>query len=443
MIASCFGQYTDPDGAHVDMYFPQLADGGPPAQQWQTSFVFVNPHSSLTAHVQLSLFGNDGKPLGLNLGAGLASVYTFSVLPGGSITLRSSVTSAVTLTGWALAVADIPLQATVLYRYSANGVPQVEVSAPATLPSGQYLSPATHDLGIALVNIYSVQRTFAINAFDSSGSFKGSNTVSLGPLSHTSLTLGQLIPAISTAFSGSVQIVSQSNPTDQFLAWTLNSDRGLIASLPSGRLAWPISHTDRILLVYKKLLAASPSVFSGLGISGVNLNSQTVSLTVSTDQVINAFGHSNGNVQINLALSELVSDSPSELAFVVGHELGHIAQYQRGLTVGGILLPNREQDADLIGLSYLLGAGYDPYAGAGLLGKLYTATGQAGVVASAFDDLIDPHGSFNTRADTMFTILSLACLQPSAAAACATYKSVVHPHLPPSAPLFQSNDSRP
>jgi predicted Zn-dependent protease len=172
----------------------------------------------------------------------------------------------------------------------------------------------------------------------------------------------------------------------------------------------------------------------------VNLSSQTVSLTINSDQVINAFARPNGNVQINLALSELVSDSPSEIAFAVGHELGHIAQYQRGLTTTGLLLANREQDADLIGLSFLLGTGYDPYAGAGLLGKLYTATGQAGLVASAFDDLTDPHGSFNTRADTMFTILSLACTQPSAAAACAQYKSVVHPNFPPSAPLFRRSD---
>ena len=431
LASSCFGQF-DPDGAQVNLYFPHFADGGTAAQQWQTTFVFVNPHQSLSAHVSLWTYGNNGQPLNLNLGAGATSVQNFTISPSGSVTLRSAIASSTTVTGYAVAVADLPLQGTVLFRLIVNGVAQAEVSAPATLPSSQYFSPATHDLGVALVNIYGVSRSFRVTAIDPNGVLVGSNTVNLGPLEHTSFNLPQLIPNLPTGFTGSVQIFPISAPTDQFLAWTLNVDRGLIATLPPGRLAWPIDHFDRIWLVYRKLLAASPSTVASMGISGVNLNaSGAVSLLISSDQVLNAFGRP-GVVQINLSVSQLISDSPSELAFVVAHELGHVAQFQRGRT---LFVANVEQDADLFGMLLMLSAGFDPYAGAGALAKLSMVTGQAGLLAATFDDLVDPHGSFNTRIDLMFTTLTLACSQPAASAYCGLYRSLIHPNFPGTAPL--------
>ena len=54
----CFGQVSPtfyPAGAQVNLYFPHLADGGPGRGQWQTTLEFVNPSSTMTAHVQLSL----------------------------------------------------------------------------------------------------------------------------------------------------------------------------------------------------------------------------------------------------------------------------------------------------------------------------------------------------------------------------------------------------
>jgi len=417
-----------------------LADGGTVAQQWQTSFVFVNPHPSLTAHVALGTYGDSGQPLSLNLGYG-ASVQSFTIPPQGSKTLRSAIASATTITGYALAASDLPLQGTVLFRAIANGVPQVEVSAAATLPSPYYYSPATRDLGVALVNIYSVNKSFQISAVAANGTSVGSATVSLGPLAHKSFNLPQLIPSLPASFSGSIQISPTSNLTDQFLAWTLNSDRSLIATLPPGRLAWPISHYDRISLVYRKLLAAAPTTLAGLGITGASLTDfATVTLAINSDAVINAFARPSGVVQINLALSQLISDSPSELAFAVGHELGHIVQFQRGKTT---LLPNAEQDADMFGMLLMLSAGFDPYAGAGTLAKLSMVAGQAGLLAAAFDDLVDPHGSFNTRIDLMYNILALACAQPVASGACGQYRSLIHPNFPVTTPLSLPSSGEP
>jgi len=431
LATSCLDQF-DPEDAHVDLYFPHLADGGPVKDQWQTSFVFVNPHPSLTATVTLSMFGNDGQPLSLDLGGGGASLQQVMVPPSGSVTLRSGISFPTTVTGYAVAVADLPVQATVLFRRIMNGVPQAEISAAATLPSHQYFSPATRDLGIAIVNIYNSSKTFQITALDSNGVTAGTSVVSLAPREHVSFDLSDRIPSLPVSFTGSIRIIPSTSASDQFLAWTLNVDRGLIASLPPGRLAWPISHADRIWLVYRKLLAAAPAAVASLAINDVNLNAPgVVSLVISPEQTINAFGRA-GVVQIDLSVSQLISDSPSELAFIVGHELAHVAQFQHG---NSLSVANTEQDADLFAMTLMILAGYDPYAGSGALAKLNMVTGQAGLLAAAFDDLPDPHASFTTRLGAMFSTLSQACAQPALSGYCGAYKSVIHPNFPSAAPL--------
>ena len=431
LAVSCFAQF-DPEGAHVDLYFPHLADGGPASDQWQTSFVFVNPHPLLPANVTLFMYGDDGQPLALDLGGGGRSVQAVTVPPSGSVTLRSSISFPKTVTGYAVAFADLPLQATVLFRRIMNGAPQVEVASAATLPSQQYFSPATRDLGVAIVNIYNYPRSFQINALDSSGATAGTSMINLGPSAHTSFNLADRIPSLPANFTGSVRIFSFSLPTDQFLAWTLNVDRGLIATLPPGRLGWPIDHFDRIWLVFRKLMSVVPAALVNMGIADVNLNAPgAVNLVVSPEQTINAFGRA-GVVQIDLSVSQLISDSPSELAFIVGHELGHVAQLQHGKT---LLIADKEQDADFFGMTLMVYAGFDPYAGAGALAKLSMVTGQAGLLSPAFDDLADPHASITSRIDSMFATLNLTCAQPALSLYCGAYKSVIHPNFPSTAPL--------
>jgi hypothetical protein len=430
VMVSCFGQF-DPEDAHVNLYFPHLAVGGTAADRWQTSFVFVNPHPSLTARVFLSIHGDDGQPLSLDLGGGGASFQSVTIPPSGSRTLSSSSSFPTTVTGYAVAGSNLPLQATVLFRRTLNGVPQVEVSAPATLPSPRYTSPATHDLGIAMVNIYNVSKSFQISALDSNGRPAGTSIVNLGPQEHLSFNLFQRIPTLPADFSGSVQIVPSGQITDQFLAWTLNSDRGLVASLPPGRLSWPISHEDRIALVYNKLLAAAPAVLAGMGVTNVSLDALGVlSLVTSPEQIINTFARP-GTIQVDLSLSELISDSPSELAFLVGHELGHEAKLQHGAS---LILSDAELDADLFSLLLMVNAGFDPYGSAGALGKLIMAS-HAGLVAATFDDLADPASSFKSRIDLMLSTLSNACGQPAGTGLCGAYKAFVHPHFSAAAPF--------
>jgi hypothetical protein len=431
LAVSCFAQF-DPEGAHVDLYFPHLADGGPVKDQWQTSFVFVNPHPSIPANVVLSMFADDGQRLSLDLGGGGASVQAVTIPPLGSVTLRSAISFPTTITGYAVAVTDLPVQATVLFRRIMNGVPQAEISAAATLPSTQYVSPATRDLGIAIVNIYDVPKSFLITAFDSNGATAGTSAVNLAAHAHSSFDLSARIPSLPASFTGSVKITPSNQATDQFLAWTLKVDGIVTASLPPGRLEWPISHVDRITLVYRKLLAASPAALASLGISDVNLNAFGVaSLTISPEQIINALGRP-GFVQIDLSLSQLISDSPSELAFIVGHELAHVAQIQHG---GNLTAADAEHDADLFAMNLMILAGFDPYGSAGALAKLSMASGTPNLVSAKFDDLADPHGSFNARLGSMMSTLGQACAQSPVSGLCGAYKAVIHPNFPSTAPF--------
>src|SRR5579872_5664473 len=431
LAVSCFAQF-DPEDAHVDLYFPHLADGGPVKDQWQTSFVFVNPHPSLPANLVLSIFGNDGQPLALDLGGGGLSVQGYIVPPLGSVTLRSAISFSTTMTGYAFAASDLPLQATVLFTRIMNGVPQAEISALATLPSTQYLSPATRDLGIAIVNISSSPKSFLITALDSNGITAGTSVVNLASREHQSFDLSNRIPSLPSSFSGSIKIAPSASATDEFLAWTLNVDRGLIASLPPGRLAWPISQVDRIWLVYRKLVAAAPEAVAGLGINDVNLNAPgVVYLVISPEQIIDALGRP-GFVQIDLSVSQLISDSPSELAFIVGHELGHVAQSQHGKT---LTVADAEHDADLFAMTLMILAGFDPYGGAGALGKLSMVSGTPNLVAPTFDDLPDPQGSFLSRLGSMSSTLAQACAQPPISGLCGAYKALIHPNFPATAPF--------
>ena len=446
----CFGQSAAtfyPTGAHVNLYFPHLADGGAVSGQWQTSLEFVNPSPTLTAHVQLSLFGDGGFPLNLDFGSGALSLHTFSVPPGGTVTLRSTIASNSLVTGRAVATSDIPLQGTVLFRFIEFSSTSIEVSAPPTLPTSRYLSLATRDLGIALANISTASKSYQITAVNSAGTNLGSATVAVPGLGHKSFNLDfpDVLPNLPADFNGSI-IITPQNPGDQVVAWTLNSETGVnttlrtgvLSTLPTGPLDWPISHPDRIQLVFQRLLAAAPSLLASLG---NNLSLQAAPhLVISSDTGVNAFTtNATDSVQINLGLSELISDSPSELAFLVAHELAHIAQFRGGALT--VLLPNdpanREPDADLMAMILVLSAGFDPYGAAGAIGKLNMANGSSGLVSPFFDNLSDPTPAFSAaRTNSMLGLITSACTNyASLSGYCAPFKATIHPHFPGTAPL--------
>ncbi len=414
-----------PESANVFLYFPQLADGGPRAQQWQTSLRVLNPNPA-TVSVVIDFFTDAGGPLKLDFGSGAASKLTFSVPPFGAREYRSKIVSPDTVIGWAFGSASLPVQANIAYRAILNGTPSVEITANATLPTTGYVSAGNRDLGIAIANTrIDASNTINVLAFDSDGQAMGTQSITLPPVGHSAFNLWQKFPGIGSSFTGTV-VLQSTDPNRPFVAWTLNAELGLLSTLPEGRAGFPVSQNDRIWKIFSEVQFAAQNF--------MNFGPQLVNLSIINDQVINAFGGGN-SVQIHSALAELINDSPSELAFIIAHELGHVNQSRKQAL---LFYPgNIEFDADIFGMMTAIGAGYDPYAGAGALAKLAMVTGSAGLVTQ-FESQLSPdaHKSFNERIESMFTLLNLVCSQnPVTSQQCSTYKAIHHPHFPGSAPL--------
>jgi hypothetical protein len=425
----------DPVGAQTDLYFPHLADGGPSAGKWQTAITFLNPNTLAAASVTIYLYGNDGSPLAIDFGNGAKSNFLISVPSLGTVTIRSAATAGTTSVGWAEALSTLPLQGTVQFRQIVNGVALQEVSALATPLAVSYLSPANNYTGIALANVYPFPLSLTIGLTDGGGKPVSSTSVSVPATGHASFSISSLFPSLSKSFTGSVQIAPVT-PNTYFAGWTLSVDSsGVFSSYPPGSEAWPLNQVDSIRNAYFKDLSGAQYVSDQLGL-GLTFNFQTVPLNISNDQILNAFAtKADNSINIEDALAELISDSPSELAFVVAHEIGHTIQFKTNKL---LFDPNTENDADLWGMVISLYAGYDPYAAAGALSKLAMASNDSGLFAQQFDNINgDVHGSFNNRVARVYLGLQQLCSTPSLVTACAAYKAKYHPHFPGSTPLLR------
>jgi predicted Zn-dependent protease len=142
--------------------------------------------------------------------------------------------------------------------------------------------------------------------------------------------------------------------------------------------------------------------------SGIANSGQALHFTTLNSAVENAFSLPGGYVYITRQLMTIMGDE-SQLAFALGHEVGHIAanhahvreQYAKRNPLGAMgtiiasvfgdryfgsvlkarakldqLSFSREQEyqADTLGLKYMIAAGYDPAGGAQLLASLSRAT---------------------------------------------------------------------
>ncbi len=422
--ATGFAQ-LEPESAHAILYFPQLADGGTPsAEQWQTVLTFLNPSSSDVLTV-VSFYGNSGEPLLLDFGAGAAATLTLTLPPGGVRVFKSRMANDVITTGWAYAASTLPIQGVVTFRQFIAGKPIVEIADQGISPAAVYSSFANRNLGIAIANIDATASvTYRITLSDADGANVGTQTLTLPPLGHSNFNLWALFP-LDSSFMGTVAI---SGASKQFAAWTLNaSELGLLTSLPPGRFKVPLSQRDRLWDVFLRLVRATKSIDSAAF-------SSPVSFQIKDDAVINAYATGDGrSILVNTALAELLGDSDSELAFVIAHEFGHIYQTRTGRREFSL---NPELDADALGLLFSLVAGYDPYASAGVFGRLQMTSGLPGLLGEVLREIgTDPHQSYSSRIDNVFSTISDVCATPELSEFCATYKSVFHPHFPASLPL--------
>jgi hypothetical protein len=413
-----------PASAHVNLYFPQLADGGS-VNVWQTAITFINPNAT-PASVSAYFYDNNGQALPLfDFGSGPVAQFQDLAIPAGGVRVVKSMRGKDAVAGWGIAYASVPVQGIVSYRRYDNGTATLEVADNATLPTISYSSYANAMLGVALGNIYDVDMPLILTVFDADGHQYAQQTITLKPSGHDSFNLTNRF-SLPANFEGTLAIDSTTDGPAFFVAWTLNvSDVGLLAALPSGRYAFPDSQLDRIENVFYTMRSQAEDFAPGVSLD----------LSTTTDRLVSAGITSTANgstIRISLATAELIATSDGELAFLLGHEMGHGIQNLHGQT---LYYQDSEIDADSIGLRLALAAGYDPYAAAGLFGKLRMASTEAGLLGDILGNATagNPHTDFGDRGDTIVAALRDIC--SGTLAACQTYKDFVHPHAPAPYPL--------
>src|SRR5258708_3329045 len=112
-VARGFAQDLEPDAAHVNLYFPQLADGGNQLQRWETSITLSNPSNVFVASCEINFAGDSGLPLALDFGGGASSRLMVSLPPQGTSVYRTASQTVNTVTGWAFGGCNSPVQGVV------------------------------------------------------------------------------------------------------------------------------------------------------------------------------------------------------------------------------------------------------------------------------------------------------------------------------------------
>ncbi len=429
--------------SHNHLYFPQLADGGNATSKWQTTLTFVNLSTMDDATVYLWFYSDpDGSPWSIDFGAcgtGPTSELILSIPPRGMKMCQSQVSSPAVKVGWAYGVATVPVQATASFRTIIGGVPAFEVSAEPTLPTWRYTSFANRNLGIAIANPSSDTISVILTAYDSGGSSLGDQTISLPANNHISNGLTHWFPGLPSDFAGSVTLTGADPSSDAFIAWTLNSfDGTVISTLPQGRAAWPLApltHWDQVWRAFRKVWVAA--VDSGYNFLPASYTMPT--LNVVEDLTVNAVTPDANTIQISEALSQLISDSPGELAFVLGHQMGHLYQMRNG--GAQIFNPDIEVDADVWGVFLTALAGYDVYSATGALVKEAAATGY-GMSPGGFDGWADPNDAYTDITSRLQNSIGPSILQAcnvttdtDVAAICLWDRAVGHSYFPAAVPF--------
>lgn len=117
---------------------------------------------------------------------------------------------------------------------------------------------------------------------------------------------------------------------------------------------------------------------------------------ISNQEEINAYAqHDYRLIVLPVAMVHFLHGNEGELAFVIAHELGHLADQEcaatlrAGATLGQIR--TCEARADEFGLQYQAGAGYDPYDAAAFFGRMMMFTGETSLLGSFFKRFTSDH----------------------------------------------------
>ena len=435
-----------PESAHVNLYFPHLVQGGSPEDEWTAKISLSNPTAS-DATVRLFFFADDGSIMEINFGNGGQSSLTVPLAAGEATSFTSLAISDEIYNGWAYGYADTPVMAHIKLTHAQRGQSRTAVMVEPVLPSTRHVYQVAASAGVSVANFYS-DTSIDVRAtlYDSVTQDAKSIVVTLPPAGHIVITVDQMYPDSDSDFHGTFFIGpsavagrlrdgtdTEADDIREYIAWAYESDtNGNLTGLPRGRISFPASHRDEIWFTFHHVLKTAHAFQSRIPLD--------LELTILTDPNVNAYARNGKEIGITMGLAELVGDSPSELAFVMGHEIGHIYQQITGRKEFDFR--NKEHDADVWGAALSILAGYDPYGAAGALAKLTMATGRASLTQQFFEDLpiADAHQSMNTRLSNLFDQLTVMCSFVSEF--CETYKKLIHPHLPDISPLVSREDLR-
>ena len=397
-----------PESAQSWSYIPQIASGHSGEGYWATSLTIHNPHPSMSVQPRISFYSSDGEELALSFN-GMPPRSSWGsgtdLPPGGSVQLRDSGQSERLTVGYAVIKSTWgPVQATATYTLMRDGSPVYEVSVPAVAPSTRHVYAASARSGIALVNPHRNREIdLLLIATDASGNVVSRVARSLPPRSHVAFALRNWIGSGLGDFEGTVTLISRDqrgNPfygsTHGFVALVLRANGSVASSLPSGATERPIDLV-RVLDSVKNRILQAAHIFP------YRTPEQQLALQVPLPPLLritedgsfsvyiddgNAPGDRCGTIVFDASLGELLASSESELAFAMGHAMGHFIQcrFAQQYNFGNFWHDNDvELDADSWGIALSMLAGYDPYAAAGALAKISMVIGGETSKGTNFD----------------------------------------------------------
>ena len=137
-------------------------------------------------------------------------------------------------------------------------------------------------------------------------------------------------------------------------------------------------------------------------------------VVISSQQEINAYAYVDYNlVVIPEAMVHFLHENEGELAFLIGHELGHLADKEclaLRNSRGGRLTRSQSREcearADRVGLQYLVGAGYNPFDAAAFQGRMIMFSGKTSILGNLWSRIRSTHpidlDRIQTFRDTLF-----------------------------------------
>lgn len=451
-----FAQFLTSD-SEADLYIADVVDGGAISDRWTTQFRLVNSGiaTGAAANGTVYFYADDGSPLVVTIGSISNSVFTVSVPVSGSVRFETS--GGPTLReGFVRMTFDSPVSATAEFRNWKNGIVANGASVNAVTPSYSFWYFADAYTGIAVGNPNASAVNCTGTFLDTQGNtLKSTSTITMGPLTHKTFNPVPML-GLPSGTVGSFQWScsdGSGNPAYTVSLGIAGTAGGITSSLPNTPGAFPIRHWEDIEKAFNytvKVIQTAPSLSQYAALVGlpqlvIAMDNTTVNACAETPQSLFPCNGPAGTVKVWLSLAELLADSPSELAFVMAHELGHVVQRNLGnQTSFQMIFPlssvnqTFETDADVFGLIVSLEAGYDVYGVAGALGKLMMVTGNSTINAQYEENIqallgTDMHTSVLNRLNNLFTLIQLTC--QSVPATCQEYKNLAHPNFPSTIPL--------